>query len=53
METSQLIVLIGACIFAKGWFKRDRRYGIGFRFNGLFVLIGLVVIIVGLISMKF
>jgi hypothetical protein len=46
-----LLFFLGICLLAKGFFKKDRRYNLGFKFSGKMMLAGLVVVLIGLLLM--
>ena len=46
-----LVLLLGSVLLGSGFFKRDRRYGLGFRFSGKMMLAGLILIGLSLLLM--
>jgi len=44
-----LLLFLGICLLARGYFKRDRRYNLGFKFSGKMMLAGLAVVLIGLL----
>jgi len=46
-----LLFFLGICLLARGYFKRDRRYNLGFKFSGKMMLAGLILIGLSLLLM--